>query len=349
MLRVEATHELARATHHTDGHAASAGLAIDDHVCLHAKLLLATTRSDSEATIYFVEDQWDIALGAHPAQILKPFLVGHLHLLGCGRLADIGRRHGHIVGRGRIGVEHLQRVHDHASNFAASSRDALQGGLIHVLQHQAVPHDSLVPGARLNTIPPPVGPLRVEAGEAHSAHHGFCAGHIEGDFVQAGNLLENADVVHHQRMHRAKDRSDILHALQASSEELLVHVVATHVEAIRAANVERPVAIQIHECGALRAQHHAGNAEVLPHVLLEGERHAVCVCEAQVRKRAHELRALFKSVVVHLLKCVGKPPDARTPLVNDVLACTVAAEELLLVVGKRAQDLRARHNTAGRR
>ena len=87
--------------------------------------------------------------------------------------------------------------------------------------------------------------LGVVAGEPHRLHDRFGAGHVEGDFVEAGNLAEPAHVVGDDGMVGAEHGAERVRALLADLDALLVEVVAEDVDAVGAGQVVEHVAVEI--------------------------------------------------------------------------------------------------------
>jgi hypothetical protein len=79
---------------------------------------------------------------------------------------------------------------------------------------------------------------RVEASAAHGGHHGLGTTHVERDLVEARDLLDHLDVLERDLVERAQVEALVLRRRPASGDELLVLLVAAHIDAVRAGDVE---------------------------------------------------------------------------------------------------------------
>ena len=166
-----------------------------------------------------------------------------------------------------------------------------QGVLRHVVQGVGLARRHRIADAGLNVAPPAVigaaeademGAARVVARQPHRLHHRLGAGHVERDFVEAGDLPQPLDVVGDHRMVGAEHRAEIANALGAARDAFLVEVVAEDVDAVRAGQVVEAVAVEVGDGDAGRRLHERAGLQVLAHVAAELERHAVGVGELQV-------------------------------------------------------------------
>ena len=85
----------------------------------------------------------------------------------------------------------------------------------------------------------------VIARQPHRLHHGLGAGHVEGHFVQAGDLPQALDVVGDDGMVGAQHRAEFAHPLGAARDALLVEVVAEQVDAVGTGQVVQDVAVEV--------------------------------------------------------------------------------------------------------
>ena len=89
---------------------------------------------------------------------------------------------------------------------------------------------------------------RVKAAEAYGAHDRLGAAHVEGDLVEAGDRTQLRQHREDRRVQRAEHVwSESLHSLEAVSQSLLVKIVSNHVDAVRTADVEAFVAVDVDE------------------------------------------------------------------------------------------------------
>ena len=76
--------------------------------------------------------------------------------------------------------------------------------------------------------------------------------------------------------------AEVLHAVPALLNPVLVPIESGDVEAVQTAHVETPAAIEIAQTRPLRRGHDRRQVESLPHLRREGKRDAVRVGEAQI-------------------------------------------------------------------
>mmetsp|Transcript_78182 Transcript_78182/g.252787 ORF Transcript_78182/g.252787 Transcript_78182/m.252787 type:complete len:525 (+) Transcript_78182:507-2081(+) len=342
LLRVAALHEVLRAAHHADGQTAAKGLAIDDEVGLDVVSSLRTLGVQAEAGINLVEDQRNVAPRADRPQLVQPLLV-------TGRGADlpIVRGQDRVARRGLVEVEALQRVDQDCRDLALAQLNDLEGQLAHVLQAEDIRRDPVVADNRLHAIPPSVVrpaechahlPVRVEARDAHRAHHGLGAGHVEGHLGVAGDLSEHRDVVQHRFVQGAQEEARLLGRFPALLNELLVRLVAADVDAVRAADVHGFVAIQVHNIDTLGAVQGHGGIEVLLHDLVES-REAAARGEAQVGDHFLQLLGKVRALRVLRLPLVAQLLEGDSPLLGDLCGAAITVVEVFLGDGVLRQDV----------
>ena len=162
----KALHEITAAAHHADRQAAAQRLAVGDHVGLHAEILLRAARREPEPDKHLVEDQHDVALGAHLAQALQPLRIG-CAVEGGLRAAVDQRRN--PPARSRSGCSACSGLTSTQAMLRAGPQHA-QRVVGHVLQRIGVARRNRIADARLHVAPPAV----VGAAEAHEAGAAAC-------------------------------------------------------------------------------------------------------------------------------------------------------------------------------
>src|SRR5262245_19373575 len=85
-------------------------------------------------------------------------------------------------------------------------------------------------------------------------------------------------------MKRAQDATELFDAFPAFSDPCLVPVEAGDIEAVRPADVDRPVAVEVLQMGTSGGRDNRTEVELLAHGARERERDAVGVGEAKVRE-----------------------------------------------------------------
>ncbi len=172
----------------------------------------------------------------------------------------------------------------------------------------------------------------VIAREPHRLHDGLGAGHVEGDFIQAGNLQQAPHVVGGHGMVCTQHRPQAANPLGAAFDALLVEIVAEHVDAVRTGQIVQTITVQIGDGHAGGGLDEVARLEVFAHVAAELEGHAITGSELQIGNGAGD----FGGQISRLLEAPGKhgrqPHEAGTPCRRDAVGCPVGAEELRLVV-----------------
>ena len=151
----------------------------------------------------------------------------------------------------------------------------------------------------MNSPPPVIRPgkaddelaARVETRQAHRRHDGLGAAHVKRDVLEMRDALERGDVVGDDGMQRAEDRSQVADACPSFRDPVLVAIEAGHVEPVRPAHVEAPVAVEIAQARPVRRGDDTGEIELLPHLPRKRKRHAVGVGESQVGEAVANPRA----------------------------------------------------------
>jgi len=126
----------------------------------------------------------------------------------------------------------------------------------------------------------------VVAREAHGLHHGLGARHVERHLIQAGDLAQARDVGRHTWMVGTEHHAQPGGALQAIGHAGLVEIVAKHIDAVGAGEIDQAIAVEVFQLQAIRGRGKGRHGEALPQVGAELERHAVGAGELQVRKLA---------------------------------------------------------------
>ncbi len=122
----------------------------------------------------------------------------------------------------------------------------------------------------------------VVAGQAHGLHHGFGAGHVEGDLVESGEGPQAVHVAGGHRMVGPEHRAQVPHPGAAAFNAFLVEVVAKHIHAVGAGQVVAPVAVQIGGGGAAGGDDEGSRVQVLADEAAELEGYAVARRELQI-------------------------------------------------------------------
>src|SRR5579872_5639076 len=119
MIVAEAAHRLLLPAHHSDRQSAGEALAVSHHVGTDAEIFLRAAGSDAKADKNFIENQNDAALVADLAQFLQPRRIGFAVKMRAARGIDQRR----IARRIGVGVQRLQRIHQHAGDVTARPQD----------------------------------------------------------------------------------------------------------------------------------------------------------------------------------------------------------------------------------
>mmetsp|Transcript_56198 Transcript_56198/g.93408 ORF Transcript_56198/g.93408 Transcript_56198/m.93408 type:complete len:517 (+) Transcript_56198:1242-2792(+) len=342
LLRVPAGHQHLRATDDADGQPAAEGLAVAHDVGLHVVGALRAAGVQAEARVHLVEDEHHPGISAGLPQLVQPLFVAW----GWADLPVVGGQHG--VARGRlVQVEALQGVDQDRRDLAAAQLDGGQREGAHVLQAQHVERHALVAGDGLHAVPPPVVRpaegddqllVGVEARHADGAHHGLGPGHVERHLVLPGHLSQHADVVEHSVVQGPQEQPLLAGRGPARLNELLVHLVATDVYAIRTTDVHEAVSIQINHIHTVGAVHrHRGVQVVVDDRIERGE--AARRREPEVRDHLLELRGELVALGVLLLPRVAELLDRAPAALGDLGTTAVTIEEIRLIDRVLGQDL----------
>ena len=203
----------------------------------------------------------------------------------------------------------------------------VQRPLRHVGQRIGLVRRHRIADAGLHVAPPAV----IGAGEAnqmrapgvvarqpHRLHHGFGAGHVERDLVEAGNRAQPFDVVGDDGVVGAEHGPERMRALFGLGDALLVEVVAEDVDAVGAGQVVEDIAVDIGDGDAGRGLHEGAGAEMLAHQAAVLERHAVGFGELQVGDVLGRLRRHLPALGVTVLIDAGEAEEAVLALRGDI-------------------------------
>ena len=154
---------------------------------------------------------------------------------------------------------------------------------------------------------------RVVPGELHGLHHRLGSRHVEGDFVQAGNLQQAPHIGGGDRMVGPQHGTQLPHPGAAAFDALLVEIVAEHVHAVGSREVVEAVAVQIGEKNARRGlEKHAG-LEMLADHPAELERHTIPGGELQVGHGAGDFGRQRRRLRAMSGKMRGEAHEACAP------------------------------------
>jgi len=185
----------------------------------------------------------------------------------------------------------------------------------------------------------------VVARKPHRLHDSLGAGHVEGDFVEPGNLAEAPRVLGDSRMIGAEHRPQRMRALFADFDAFLVEIVAENVDAVGAGQVVECVAVEIGQRHARRGLHEGACAEVLAHQAAVLERHPVGMRELQVGDLLCRFRAQLPALGEAFGEQGRKTEEGVLAPRRDLRRRTVGAEEIIDVelVGRDQSRHPARH------
>ena len=174
--------------------------------------------------------------------------------------------------------------------------------------------------------------------QPHRLHHGFGARHVEGDFVEAGNLLQELHVLGDHGMIEAEHRSKRAHLRGATLDRLLVEIVAEDIDAIGTAQVVEAVAVEIGHGDAVARLQERSRRQARPHIAAVLERHPVGVGELQIGNAVRGFRGAPDGLGKACLVERGQPVEAGAAARRYVRGGIVGAKETrLIVVVKRHQ------------
>ena len=99
--------------------------------------------------------------------------------------------------------------------------------------------------------------------EPDRLHYRLGARHMEGNFVQSGNLPQSLDIVGDDGMVGADDGTKIADALGASGNAFLVEVIPEKIDAVRTGEIVQDIAVKIADSDAGRRCKNGAGREVL--------------------------------------------------------------------------------------
>ncbi|MEY9293182.1 hypothetical protein ABH979_006256 [Bradyrhizobium ottawaense] len=264
------------------------------------------------------------------AQPREPFSVGRAVEIAAARRVD---QRG-IAGRVGVGMQALQRVDQHAGDVLARAQD-VQRLLRHLGEGVGLVRRNRVADAGLHVAPPAVigagetnqmRALGVVARQPHRLHHGLGAGHVERDFVEAGDLAEPLHVLEDDGMVGAEHGAECMRPLLGALDALLVEVVAEDVDAVGAREVVGGVAVDVRDGDAARGLHEGRGAQMLADETRELERHAVALGEVQVGDGFRRFLRHRATPGVALGVKLGEAEEGVLTLRHHVIRRAVAAE-----------------------
>ena len=174
-----------------------------------------------------------------------------------------------------------------------------------------------------------MGAAGVITGKPHRLHHRFSAGHVEGDFVEAGNLAQPPDIVGDNGMIGAKHGPKRVGALLGILDALLIEVVAEDVDAVGAGEVVEHVAVEIGDGDPGRGLDEAAGTEILADQTAVLERHPVGLGELQVRDLLCRFSGRLPAAREALLVKSGETEEAVLTSVGDLRRRAIGAEEII--------------------
>ena len=87
-------------------------------------------------------------------------------------------------------------------------------------------------------------------------------------------------------MQRPQHWTQLVHPPPTTFHPFLVAVIASDIDAVRSADIDIPVAIEIEQAAALARYCDGGHIETFAHALGERERYPACIGEAEIRESA---------------------------------------------------------------
>ena len=171
--------------------------------------------------------------------------------------------------------------------------------------------------------------LGVIARQPHRLHDRFGAGHVEGDFVEPGNLAQPLHIVGDGGVVGAEHRPERMGARLTLGDALLVEVVAEDIDTVGAGEIVENIAVDIGYGNAGRGFHEGAGAEIFLHQAAVLERHPVGASELQVGYPAGGFRRHGPALGVAILVKASKPEEAVLALGGNRCGRAVGAEEIV--------------------
>ena len=174
----------------------------------------------------------------------------------------------------------------------------MQRVLGHVPQRISLTRRQRIADARLNIAPPAVigaakphqvRSPRVIAGKPHRLHDRLGPRHMEGDFIEAGNLFQQLDVLGNQRMIRAEHRAKLAHPRRAALDGLFIEVIAEEVHAVGTGDIVEAIAVEVSDGDAGARLHERRGGQMRAHIAAVLERYPIGVGELQIGNTGRRL------------------------------------------------------------
>src|SRR5262245_28491824 len=171
-------------------------------------------------------------------------------------------------------------------------------------------------------------PACIEACEAHRRHDGLGAAHVEGDLVQTRDGLEQAYVLLDHGVHRSEDRPELLDLLPTLLDPRLVAVEPGDVQAVRTADIQGPITVQVLKPWTSGCGHRRADAEPFAHQVHERERYACGIRESKVRQTPSDLVPPADGLLVSRIENGAQSREAVPSPSHLVLPGAVGSEEV---------------------
>ena len=159
--------------------------------------------------------------------------------------------------------------------------------------------------------------LSVKARQTHRLHHRLGARHVERDFIQPRDFFEPLHVLQHARVVRPQHRPQRASGFHRFFNARLVEVLTKPIDAVRAGQVMKLVAVQIF-------QHHTAGSTQETGCLNAGapigavlKRNAVGAGELQVRNAGFGCVGHRHASSITLVENCGEPIQTGLALFND--------------------------------
>ena len=291
----------------------------------------------AEADKDLVKNQGDASFAADLTQVHQPLRVSLAIEVSTAAAVEQGG----VAWRSTIGVQGLQRVDQHAGHIASGAQH-LKAARAHFSQGVGLARRQWIARPRLNVFPPAVvgprephevRPAGVVPGQSYRLHDGLRARHVKGDFLQARYTTERAHVVQHTRVvgpQHGPQRADHGRALVDAG---LVKVVAQQVDAVRAGQIVKAIAVEVLHKDIAAGLQEAARAQVLTQVGAVLEGHAVLAGELQVRQVGTGLGGDLCRAGITALEVGTQSGEAGSPLGHDRCIGPVGGKEGVFVVG----------------
>ena len=324
----EALHPSRIAAQHANGQTAAQGLAIGNHIGVHAKVSLRAAFTQTETQKHFVKYKCNAFFCAHFAQCLQPCGVGLTVVMHSAFSVNQGA----VRGGRTVGVHGLQGVDQHAGDVVAVTQDA-QGVGMHIVQGEGVAgrwHG--VARARLHIVPPAVvrpseannfSLFAVVSGQAHRLHHGFGARHVKRHLVFARQLTQPLDVIQDTRVIAAQHGAQFIGHGCTFGHAGLVKIVAKQVHAIRAGDVDKLIAVHVGQIHVLASVPEIAQLQMFGEHFAKLVGHAVLTGQLHVRNHGLGLSGMRQGLGAALFECLPQPSECGFTHLADGFGCSV--------------------------